>query len=98
MSDVVVQAPEARVTSRDTVRGGWLAGVLSSPRWSASLVVGIIILGIVLLMAIVGAWFVNPADAIVGAVQPSQRPSAGHLLGTDSQGRDMLTIMVLGTP
>ena len=39
------------------------------------------------------------AMATVGAVAPSQRAvRRSHLLGTDSQGRDMLTIMVLATP
>jgi len=79
---------------------GWglLAGFLRSPRWSASLVVGLVILFTVLAATLIGSLVVNPADGIVGAVPPSLRPSAQHWLGTDSQGRDMLTIMVLGTP
>jgi len=52
----------------------------------------------VLFASVIGSFVVNPADGIVGAVTPSQRPSAQHLLGTDSQGRDVLTIMVKGTP
>jgi peptide/nickel transport system permease protein len=80
--------------------GGWgvLSSIARSPRWSGSLVVGLLILLTVLLFSVIGTLVVNPADGIVGAVTPSQRPSAQHWLGTDSQGRDMLTIMVLGTP
>ena len=77
---------------------GWLSDFVRSPRWSGSLVVGIVILLTVLLTSVIGALVVDPANGIVGAVTPSQRPSAQHLLGTDSQGRDMLTIMVKGTP
>ena len=71
---------------------------MRSPRWSGSLVIGLLILLTVLLVSVIGSFVVDPADGIVGAVTPSQRPSAQHLLGTDSQGRDMLTIMVKATP
>ena len=77
---------------------GVLTSIVRSPRWSGSLVVGIVILLTVLFASVIGSFVVNPADGIVGAVTPSQRPSAQHLLGTDSQGRDVLTIMVKGTP
>jgi peptide/nickel transport system permease protein len=73
-------------------------GVLRSPRTSGSLVAGLAMLGLIVLLALVGPRFVNPRLAAVGAVRPSQPPSAQYLLGTDSQGRDMLTIMVLATP
>ncbi len=49
-------------------------------------------------MSVVGAWLVDPNEAIVASVTPSQRPSARYLLGTDSQGRNVLTMLVLGTP
>ncbi|MGI9146581.1 MAG: ABC transporter permease [Chloroflexota bacterium] len=75
-----------------------LRGVLRSPRMSGSLVTGLVMLGLVVVLALFGPRFVNVRLAAVGAVKPSQAPSAQYLLGTDSQGRDMLTIMVLATP
>jgi len=75
-----------------------LRGILRSPRLSTSLIAGIVMLALVLLLALLGPHLVNAKLANVGAVKPSQPPSAQYLLGTDSQGRDMLTIMVLGTP
>jgi peptide/nickel transport system permease protein len=83
--------PEERVPGR-------LARVMRSPRWIASLVVGLLILAAVLALSLVGSWFVDPSEGIVAAVTPSQPPSASRLLGTDSQGRDVLTMLVLGTP
>jgi peptide/nickel transport system permease protein len=75
-----------------------LRGVLRSPRMSGSLAAGLIMLSLIGMLAIFGPHFVNQKLAAVGAVKPSQPPSAQYLLGTDSQGRDMLTIMVLATP
>jgi len=75
-----------------------LRGVLRSPRMSGSLVAGLVMLGLIVVLALLGPRFINPRLAAVGAVRPSQPPSAQYLLGTDSQGRDMLTIMVLATP
>ncbi len=65
---------------------------------SASLVAGVVILLVVLLIGTVGPRLVNPHNAEVGSVPPSRKPSVQYPLGTDSQGRDMLTIMVVGTP
>ena len=98
MSQIVVETPSVPGLAAEGGIAAWTAGVLRSPRWSGSLVVGLVILSVVLLISVVGAWVVDPDEAIVGAVTPSLRPSAQHLLGTDSQGRDMLAIMVLGTP
>lgn len=72
--------------------------VVRSPRWSPSLAVGLAIIAIVIVFSLVGSSFVNTANAEVASVPPSQPPSPDYLLGTDSQGRDMLTIMVVGTP
>lgn len=77
---------------------GRLYRIFRSPRMSGSLIAGLIILGAVLLFSVVGSWLIDPAQAIVGSVRPSLAPSAEHLLGTDSQGRDVLTILVIGTP
>lgn len=72
--------------------------LLKSPRLSASLFVGLAILGLVLLFIALGSLAVDPRNAEVGSVRPSQPPSPAYPLGTDSQGRDMLTVIVLGTP
>src|SRR5204863_2696130 len=72
-------------------------GILRSPRMSASLVAGVSMIALVVLLSLFAPRFVNPRLAAVGGVRPSQPPSAQYLLGTDSQGRDMLTIMVLAT-
>lgn len=75
-----------------------MSGFLRSPRWNASLVVGLLILLAVLLMSVVGGALINPGEAIVASVTPSQRPSTAYPLGTDSQGRNVLTMLILGTP
>ena len=98
MSQIAVETPSAAGLAAGEGIPARVAAFLRSPRWSASLIVGLAIVGAVLLMSVVGAWFVDPRDAIVGAVTPSQRPSARHVIGTDSQGRDVLTMLVLGTP
>src|SRR5262249_24869274 len=85
-------------TTRRWIGPSALGGVLRSPRMSGSLVAGLVMLGLIGVLAVVGPRFVNPRLAAVGAVKPSQPPSAQYFLGTDSQGRDMLTIMVLATP
>jgi peptide/nickel transport system permease protein len=95
MSASTALAPSAARTYRGAAG---LRGILRSPRMSSSLVAGFVMLGLVVCLALLGPRFVNARLAAVGAVKPSQAPSAQYLLGTDSQGRDMLTIMVLATP
>ncbi|MEZ4677661.1 MAG: ABC transporter permease subunit [Caldilineaceae bacterium] len=75
-----------------------LQRLFNSQRLSATLVIGLLILAAVLLFSVGGPYFVDVDLALVGAVQPSQPPSSEFLLGTDSQGRDMLAVMVVATP
>jgi peptide/nickel transport system permease protein len=78
-----------------------LAGVrsiLTSPRWSGSLTAGLVILVVILLFGALGPHLVDPKNADVASVLPSQPPSSDDLLGTDSQGRDILSVLVVGTP
>ena len=66
----------------------------SAAAWSS----GVSILLFVVLFSLIGSFLVDARKANVGAVPPRRPPSAAYLLGTDSQGRDMLTTLVLGTP
>jgi peptide/nickel transport system permease protein len=62
------------------------------------LILGLVMLGILLVFSVVGPMVVNPKMATIGATTPRLPPSAAHFLGTDTQGRDLWTIMALGTP
>lgn len=75
------------------LRRSWSGG-----RISPALVWGLSILALILLFSLIGPLFVNPRDALVGTVIPRQAPSAEHWLGTDAQGRDMLTLLIYATP
>lgn len=75
-----------------------LGQLFSSQRLSAALVIGLLILGCVVAFSVGGPLFVDVEKALVGAVPPSQSPSPEFPLGTDSQGRDMLAVMVVATP
>lgn len=76
----------------------WLARLFKSRRLSVTLVAGLVILAIVLLIGLLGPYFVDVGNAQVGEVTPSQAPTRDYLLGTDSQGRDMLAVMVVAIP
>ena len=69
-----------------------------SSRVTPSLIIGIIIIALILLVAILGPLFVDPKKARVGAVEPNLPPSASAWLGTDSQGRDVFTAVILAVP
>lgn len=67
-------------------------------RLDASLVIGITMLGLILLISILGPILTDHTLAQVGAVSPRKPPGAKYFLGTDAQGRDMLTLLLLATP
>lgn len=63
-----------------------------------TLLAGVVVLGLIVLAAILGPLLVDVAQARVGATIPRLPPSPEHWLGTDGQGRDMLTVLVLAMP
>lgn len=63
-----------------------------------SLLVGVILLVILALFIIVGRFVVDIDQARALSVRPLQPPSARYPFGTDRQGRDLLAVMVAGTP
>lgn len=67
-------------------------------RISPALIAGLLIILAIVLFGIVGPWFVDATNAQVGAVRPRKPPGPDYLLGTDSQGRDMWTLLIFATP
>jgi peptide/nickel transport system permease protein len=62
------------------------------------LAVGIIIIAAVVLLGLLGPLFVDVNGAKVGSAIPDLTPSIEHPLGTDTVGRDLLAVIVVGTP
>ena len=75
-----------------------LLGALTSPRITPNLIIGLSILMSVVLASLLGPLFVDIDKSLVGEVPPSLAPTAEYPLGTDSQGRDMLAVMVVAIP
>ncbi len=67
-------------------------------RRNTSLVVGIVLLGILVVFMVVGALTVDTSNAQPLSVPALQPPSWDYPFGTDRQGRDLLAVMVAGTP
>ncbi len=77
---------------------GGLRRDIAQGRISGVLMLGCAILLAIVLFSIIGPFFVDATNAQVGAVLPRRPPSDEFLLGTDSQGRDMWTLLVFATP
>jgi len=59
---------------------------------------GLVILLILALITLLGPLFVSEDQTHVGSAPPDLRPSSEYLLGSDTQGREMLAVIVYGTP
>jgi peptide/nickel transport system permease protein len=75
-----------------------LRSALAERRISRVLLLGLAILLAIVLFSLLGPVFVDPHNAHVGAIAPRRPPSWDHFLGSDSQGRDVMTLLVFGTP
>lgn len=62
------------------------------------LLTGLFILLAIFIFAFIGPLLLDETRAEVGAFMPKLSPSAEHLLGTDTQGRDVLAVLTLATP
>lgn len=62
------------------------------------LLAGLTLLGLIILVAILGPLLADTSLARVGATIPRLPPGPEHWLGTDGQGRDMLTVLLLAMP
>lgn len=62
------------------------------------LTIGLALMLAIVLMGLIGPYFVERDGVNVGYALPDQRPSREYLLGTDTVGRQMLAIIIYGTP
>jgi peptide/nickel transport system permease protein len=67
-------------------------------RRNPALLAGFVLLLLIASFVLVGASITKPEDARPLSYKPSQEPSAEHWLGTDRLGKDILAVMVEGTP
>lgn len=72
--------------------------VLLRPGVSVSLYAGVAILLFAALFGPVGGLFIDESAARLGTAEVLERPSAQHWLGSDTQGRDLFTVLVLAVP
>jgi peptide/nickel transport system permease protein len=67
-------------------------------RRNPNLGIGLALLGLLLAFSLIGPMFVDTSNADPLSVEPERPPSMEYPFGTDSQGRDLLAVMVAGTP
>jgi peptide/nickel transport system permease protein len=72
----------------------WLGRLFSYRQLS----IGILIIAGVVLLGLLGPLVVDASGAKVGSDIPDLTPSLQHPLGTDTVGRDLLSVIVVGTP
>jgi peptide/nickel transport system permease protein len=84
--EALVGAAPAVPTAR---RGGLLSG---------RLILGLVLSLGPLVASLVGGAIVDPAGLRIAAALPGVAPSAEHPLGSDTAGRDVLALIVAGTP
>jgi len=77
---------------------GKLAGVLRYMRRNPSLVVGIVLLSALVLFVGIGHIVVDTSQARPLSAPTMKPPSLQYPFGTDRQGRNLLAVMVAGTP
>ena len=93
VQDRIAAAPQA------VRRTGWSpAATVRYLRRNPTLLLGLALLLVLLLFVLIGNLVVDTDKARALSVRPLQEPSERYLLGTDKQGRDMLAVMVVGTP
>jgi peptide/nickel transport system permease protein len=78
--------------------GGALSAVLRYLRRNLALIVGLVLLCALAAFVGIGHLTVDTAKARPLSVPMLRPPSAQYPLGTDRQGRDLLAVMVAGTP
>lgn len=72
--------------------------IVANVRRHPLLIIGLLLMAILILFGPVASQLVDADGAKVGSAIPEQPPSAEYPLGTDAVGRQLLPVMVVGTP
>ena len=70
----------------------------SFARRNPSLVAGILIVAAIVLFGLIGPFLIHQEATRTTAFAKDLKPSLEHVLGTDSFGRDIMALIVVGTP
>ena len=62
-----------------------------------NLIIGCVLTGILLLMAIIGQFWTPYGETEMNAVAKNMGPSLAHLMGTDNFGRDIFSRVMIGS-
>jgi peptide/nickel transport system permease protein len=77
---------------------GWVGRGTRSLAAFPMLTAGLGLILAIVLMSLIGPLFVEKTAINVGYALPDQRPSREYLLGTDTVGRQILAVVIYGTP
>jgi len=91
LSSTTTQGPAEALAAVTTAQRG-----RRLPRMSLKIVIGLVLLGIFVLMAIIGP-LVAPYDPSAIGPEALAPPSAAHLLGTTNNGQDVLSELLVGS-
>src|SRR5262249_49155578 len=99
----VVQPQDAPATvaptwEPETSRWSWASSTWRYMRRNPALIVGLCLLLALVAFVVIGHFVVDPEKARPLSVRPLQPPSPALPLGSDKQGRNLLAVMVVGTP
>lgn len=75
-----------------------ITGWFKNSKITPNVIIGIVILTAIVLVGILGPLLVDEKLARVGGVKPNLAPSAESYFGSDSQGRDVFTTLILAIP
>ncbi|MEA2584034.1 MAG: peptide/nickel transport system permease protein [Thermomicrobiales bacterium] len=73
-------------------------GALGHVRHNPKLLLGLVLLVALIALGVFGPIFIDTDEARPMSVAPDQKPSREYPFGTESQGRDMLALVVRGIP
>lgn len=91
-------AVEKTQASRDSSFGSRLRDIIKFILATPKLLTGVLLLVFLALIGTAGPFLVDVKKAQPISVPTNKPPSAQYLLGTDSGGRDLLSVIVVGTP